>query len=438
MGAEVNTVRGIRKQDKKTSGVKVRRINFKMGTLLIVAFLLIYVPSFFYWVHGNSINTSIIQMGTIEDSINADGYIIRDEQILVSPIEGRYIKGAGEGEKVPANFSVLTVFQDSSVKLLDRLNSLDLEIMKIQEEKSQNQAFFSSDIAKIDKDVEENIRKLAIESNKNSISRTDELKRQIDALLQKKALIIGNRGPVDENLNAKKKEREAIQAQINSGTKQIVTESPGIISYNIDNYESVLTPASVNSLTPEIISQIKPLPVKSGLTGAIVKAGEPFAKVIKDFEYYIAVCIELQKIKDFKLGEEMEVRINDINKIVNGTISSISAESGGKVVVAIKVDEALSETAGLRKINVDIIKERYSGLKVPLSSLKDIDLEKMTAKIIMNEGNYAKTREVKIIGKNDEYAIIDNIAGTNTRGVSLYATYVVNPQNIEEGQMIER
>jgi len=50
-------------------------------------------------------------------------------------------------------------------------------------------------------------------------------------------------------------------------------------------------------------------------------------------------------------------------------------------VIAVRTDKALSDTAGLRVINVDLIKSRYEGLIVPVKSLVNIDMNTMRAEL---------------------------------------------------------
>jgi len=45
-----------------------RKINgkVKLGGLLIALFLLLYIPSFIFWIYGKNIHTDIIRMGELE------------------------------------------------------------------------------------------------------------------------------------------------------------------------------------------------------------------------------------------------------------------------------------------------------------------------------------------------------------------------------------
>jgi len=80
--------------------VKSKRKISRLGGIFILIFLFLYVPSLLHWLFGRDITTDILRIGIVEDSINIDAYIIRDEVVFKAPFDGRYVPNAMEGEKV--------------------------------------------------------------------------------------------------------------------------------------------------------------------------------------------------------------------------------------------------------------------------------------------------------------------------------------------------
>jgi hypothetical protein len=111
----------------------------------------------------------------------------------------------------------------------------------------------------------------------------------------------------------------------------------------------------------------------------------------------------------------------------------------GQNVVSVNIDRSLKETASFRKINIDLIKERHSGFVVPLESLVNVNEKNMTAEIIIVRANRARFVPVVIKGRDEKFAVIENVEDETSLGwkVQRYVPYVLNPKNIEEGQMIE-
>lgn len=422
----------------------------KIGNILVVVFLVIYIPSFIHWVFGRTIATGIIQSGKLEESINIDGIIVRDETVLKSPFEGAFIPSVGEGEKIPVDFCVATVLKESSEKLINELKQKDLAIIKTQQDMNDMKEFFSEDLNKLEDEISLRLKTVIEESNRNSLERTSQLKLEIDKLIQKKMSILGETSDSNSYLSSLTKEKLELQKRIKQNTSEIVAPSSGIISYIIDGYESILRPDAITEFTPEYLEGIKVQYIENNIDNRKVVAEKPFAKVIKGIESYIVVCLDEDRAEKFKPGNKVKLRINDIGKTLDGKVYYMSSKINGKFVMAVEFNRGISETAGLRRVNVDLITRLYEGYKVPLSSLKDINLGEMTAKIMLVKAKYADERIVKIVGINDEFAIIESpdekeirddmeeSMEMDLRGVSLYDIFILRPLNIKEGQYINQ
>lgn len=419
---------------------KRKTSNLKIGSILIIIFILIYIPSLYHWVYGININTDIIRNGTLEDSINTDGFLVRNEEIIISPFNGTYIPEVEEGEKIPVNFNIATVLKKSSEELLKQLKVIDLKIIKAQKSKNENVNLFTNDIVKLDSDIQDKLRQVIDIGNSNRFEKERELHEGIDALIQKKASIIGNTSTADVYINSLKKQKNDLQNKIVSNTSEISSKDSGIVSYRTDGYERLLTPESIKEITPDFLETIKTGVVEPNYNDKYIEAQKPFAKIIKDFNYYILVSLDKNKIKDFKKDLEVNIRVNDISKIISGKVSYISKDYHGKHIISFVLDQYISEIASLRKSNVDLIirKKSYSGFKIPLSSIKDLNYKEMSGKLVVVDANYAKILDIKILGYDNEFAIIDNIEKQDKKGLNLYDIYVAKPGNIKEGQIINQ
>lgn len=412
-----------------------RRI--KLGSILIVLFLLLYVPSLIFWVYGNNVTTDIIRMGEIEDSINIDAVIVRNEVVMNSALGGKCIKEINEGEKVKANERIATVLNGSSEKLLEELKQLDLRIIDAQKKRNENLELFSDDLKKIDKEIEEKLKQVINTGNVNVLSEIREIKKEVDGLIQKKAVIAGSLSSPDTHIKGLLDDKEILQQKINANTKDIRTTYSGVVSYVVDGYEDILSPDKISEYTLQDVESIEVRGVQKDIEELGVEANKPFAKIITGIEYYLVLSVDTKKANGFKVDDIIEIRLNEFDKVMSGDVFYRSDDFGGNSILAVRVSNALSETAALRKVNIDLIKSKYGGFKVPLRSLVNIDYEKKSAELGLVKANRARFVKVKIVGKNEEFAIIENgDIKPEDYSVNLYSSYIVNPINIEEGQTI--
>ena len=408
----------------------------KIGGILLILFSLLYIPSLFHWLSNDNVGSGILRIGVIEDSVNVEGLLVRDEVLLdPSATDGRFIPEVSEGERIAAYRRVATISDKASLSLLKELEDINAQIIQAQTERAKKTDFFSEDMAKIDKSIGQKVQGIIDQCNINSMADIGQLTLEVDKLIEKKAAIAGE-DDGDTHIKSLKQERINIQQRINSNTSQVISQYSGIVSYVIDGYEQTLTPKYLKELTPEIIKNIneKKLHYISGYEE--VNAGKPFMKVIKGNYTYIAAVLEPDKAEIFKSGESIKVRLNGIGAVVQGSVTGISEKNGGKYLITVRIDRFSEELSSMRKINVDIIKNSYEGLKLPLKSLYSPDAGWKKARVMLIKANCAAEREVDVLCKDGEYAIIRTPENEVKKTVGLYDTYVLNPENIKEGQII--
>lgn len=421
----------------KEEKTKKRRRKIQFRNLFIVLFLVIYVPSLVSWIYGNDINTEFIREGEIETSINTNAYIIRNEIVINSPASGKCIREKAEGERVSVNSRIVTIVDSTSEVLLNDLRNLDLKIIEAKRKESEKGNLFSGDLAKIEKMIDDKLIDLIDSTNKNNFTQISKLNDEIDELILKQATIIGGYGEGSSHIQDLERERELLENEIMVNTEDIVSKYTGTVSYVIDGYENIITPDIIENLTTKDLENIKISEVQKSYDGLTVEANSAILKIIRDIHYNIIFSLDKKDAVNFNEGDKVEVRINDINKIVDGVISYKSEENNGEYIISVNVDRALKETASLRKINIDLIRNRHSGLVVPIESLENINEKDMTAEIVIVRANRARFIPVVIKGIDGKQAVIQNVENPTNGEVQQYMPYVLNPKNIEEGQMIE-
>ena len=98
-----------------------------------------------------------------------------------------------------------------------------------------------------------------------------------------------------------------------------------------------------------------------------------------------------------------------------------------------------------RIVDVELVKSRHEGLKVPIKSISEKDGIKGV--YIKDISGIIKFRPIEILGKNEEYAIISsgdknnniNIKGSDevVKTVKLFDEILLNNGKIKEGQIVD-
>ncbi len=413
-----------------------RKQSVKIGTLILGVFLVIYLPALLFIIYGNGIETDILKIGRIEEIKNVDGVFIRNEELILSPETGDCVMDAMDGEKVPSNYRIASVVKNVPVSTYEELKTKELEIARAQNAQKQNISTFSSDIKKLDLEIIEEMKNLAQVSAGGSLVESYNSISNIDKIVYRKSDIFGDSSKSAAYINKLKNEKAVIQGKLNNNIKEITANSAGLISYAVDGYETILTPAAIRNITPVELEKITTKETNRDFNVIEARKGKPIAKLVKDLESNMVAAVEEKYCKSLKLDNTVTLRVNDTGLYIDAKVVYSSDIIDGKRIIAFKFDTGLNETVGLRRINADIILSSATGLKVPHSALQNIDTKNRTAAITLVKGGHTATiKKVRIKGMNDDAVIIDNMEGENS--IALYNTYILNPKNIQEGQTID-
>jgi len=407
--------------------------------IVLLVFVALYVPAFFHWVYGDKTEIAVLTQGSIEETIEAEGLIIREEEVINSPFTGRCVINIPQGEKAAAGEAIATLLKDSSVGAMENLRNKDLEILKAKNEKAKAQEIFSEDISKVDNDITSKLKLMVLDESHGNSEEAWLLRQDIDKLIEKKADILGGTGSSDAKVQQLVNERNQLQSLVNSYTKQVYANVPGIVSYAVDGLESALFVDKISELTIEKFNSLKPQTKEIKGNAIPVEQNKPLFKLLKGLEQYITVVLPVNETSGYEVGKTTKkLRVMQINKIFEGVVYHISSQEDGKVLVTFKMDKGVNDTSLYRKVNIEIVEKAGTGLKIPVKSLIDYDKVNGTARVMFLKANYATSKEVDVVEANDEYALIATPKGSTNGTIALYDNYLVNPQNIQEGQLIEK
>ena len=108
-----------------------------------------------------------------------------------------------------------------------------------------------------------------------------------------------------------------------------------------------------------------------------------------------------------KYGDELKLRLPS-GREVDTTIEYIS-EAGEDRIIVFKIDKAVQELIGYRKISLDAIWWSKTGKKVPNTA---IEYEEKNGEqipyVIKTVAGYTNKVNIKILKQNEKYAIVDN------------------------------
>ncbi|MDK2798634.1 MAG: hypothetical protein PWQ70_253 [Clostridiales bacterium] len=397
--------------------------------VIIGSVILLYIWCLYVYLN-TPIRTEIVKFGQLEDSENTVGYIMREEKLLYSNVVGNFDGIAKEGERVAKGSKIATVYKKNvDLKIQETIKSINERIAEINNNQVKNDIFFN-DLQKLSRQVDSKIDEIINIAYTQKTAKLSQIKEDINKILEKKLIISGEKGASGHNLEALKKEKEEYENRLRASKIDLIADRAGVVSYNIDGLEQILNPENISKFTVSDFQNLDNIHLNNQVE---VKPGQAVAKIINNFEWYLAFVMDTQRVYPLKVGDKLSVRFKDLeDKVIDAYIHYISPEEKGKVIVVLSLNKHIDSIYTFRKVNIDIIKQSYSGFKIPVSAVR---VRNGKTGVYIIRDRIARFREIEILYKNNDFAIVKE-NNLNENNLLLYDEVIIKSNNIEEGKLI--
>ena len=397
---------------------KKQKIKLNIKLLVAIFIILVFLICFAYNIIAlflNPTDTFMIDNGKISCFEESIGYLIREEKVFQG---NNYKNGISqiktEGQRVAKGDPIFRYYTNNEENITKKIAELDLQI---QDALDQNKTVYSSDIASIDKQIEEKLMDISKLNKKSDIL---EIKKEISNSLTKKAKLTGESSPAGSYIKELVSKRSKYEEQLNSGSEYIEATVSGLVSYKIDGLEETLTPNSFSDITEEYLSSLK---IK---TGQMVPSSNESGKIVNNYYSYIATILSSEQAKDAEVNNTVQILLSTGDEI-KATIEYTAEQNSGKKLVIFKITDCVEKLINYRKISFEIIWWKATGLKVPNSSIIEKDGKKY---IVRKRIGYTDNILIKVLKTSGDYSIIENYTNLELKELGYSTEEIRNMKNI--------
>ena len=221
-----------------------------------------------------------------------------------------------------------------------------------------------------------------------------------------------------------KSRQASLSSSLPAAKGTVKAAESGYFVSKADGYENVLSCDNLDGVTPEFLNGIEAEEVPAGVIG----------KIVSDYEWYIAANMTINESLNYKEGDSLTIytSVKSYPKLPV-TVSKINiSESSSSAVVIFACSEMNSELASMRSGPMTVVRQEYSGLKVPSSALRVVDSKRG---VYVLTGMQVKFVEVNVLYKNDSYMICEKQASDDTV-LRLYDEVIVKGKNLYDGKIV--
>ncbi len=352
------------KNSKSNITVFRKRWNINIGVVIFGAIFVYLIVAVLLYLTGNHISVYEVREGSILKDTAYTGVAVREETVIKADKNGYVNYFALEGSKVGA---------------MTKVYSLSDEKLDFDKENNKESAELSSEernaILIKTQDFSDNFRA-------EQFGDVYSLKNNIETIIESKS----NQTRQDKLMNL-----------IESGTKNTQVynaASAGIIIYHTDGYETIKTKDVTEDLLMKTDYAVTDLKNNSKVT-----AGDPVYKLITDDLWTIVIRLDEQTAKELKETKRVRVRFSKDRETERAGFSI--QKRNGVYYGILAFDSAMIRYAQERYLDIELILEDESGLKIPKSAVIEKDFYIVPESYLTQGGNSKETGVLVDIGKGD-------------------------------------
>ncbi len=426
--------------------VRKKRQKGGVARVLLVLFALLYLPALWNWMFHDSIETGVLDTGLLELKIPSNGVFIREETAIKAPRDGIIIPKVGSSERVPNQYEFAMLIDETSRLTLQKIEDLEEDIIR-QVAESFPQSLDQH--PEFREQVQNEASKLSTLAVDKTLPLVKGIKSSLERLLYQRNKEVFQGQEDRLYLQNEKEELEKLKQNLSNSATMILSDFSGLVVWDDQTADEKYKLENIGNLTPDDLAvkdtdKTKNGEKNDGRLGLIreeeaftVKKDQTFARLVNNEKSWYVCTADSKRAARIKAGDGLSLKIEGLEGLIPGTVESVQP-MGDTSIIIVSFNRMVEKTIHLRHVQADLVIENVEGLKIPVRSLANRNTRDNTADVILVRLNRAVIKRIAVVAEQDTFAVIDTLEGSSeTDPVSIFDIYVVNPQNIEEGQVIE-
>ena len=400
---------------KKTSPL------MKILPIAVLAAVLVYFAVQLYNYLSDPVNTTLVVEGQAEDTIALNGWLLRDEEVLPAQ-SGTLSRARQEGERVGVGQVLARVYaNDGALQTVSQIETLELQLQQLQFALT---SYLNPDAAlKLDTSITGDILTLRQSLTGGDYTAAEGDIAPLKAAVLKRDHPYASQEEIQTEIKSVEGQIKSLEASL-SGTT-VTARASGTYSAVCDGYETVLTKAFLEEVTPGKLARLRPVDEQSNM-----------GKLIYGDTWYYVVTLPEEQASYLKSQGAVTLRFaKGFDQNIRMQVVSVSAPEAGQAAVTLSCRKYLAQTTLLRHQAADVILRTYEGLRVPSNALR-VSEEGVTG-VYCVDGSTAAFRPVTVLYQGQGYALVQPAEGvSDTRTLRVGDEVIATAGTLSDGKVI--
>jgi len=395
----------------------------KILPIAVLAAVLFYFAVQLYNYLSDLVSTTLVTEGQAEDTIALNGWLLRDEEVLPAQ-SGTLSRERQEGDRVGVGQVLATVYaDDGALQTVSQIETLELQLQQLQFALT---SYLDPDAAlKLDTSITGDILTLRQTLTGGDYTAADSDIAQLKAAVLKRDHPYTSQEEIETEIKAVEGQISSLKASL-SGAATVTAKAAGTYSAVCDGYETVLTTAFLEDVTPGKLARLQPAGTESSM-----------GKLIYGDTWYYVVSLPEEQAAQLKALGTVTLRFaKGFDQNLRMQVANVSAAENGQAAVTLSCRKYLAQTTLLRHQAADVILRTYEGLRVPSNALR-VSEEGVTG-VYCLDGVTAAFRPVTVLYQGQGYALVRPADGAaDTRTLRAGDEVIASAGALHDGKVIQ-
>lgn len=374
--------------------------------IIVALFLLSYVGVQCYRSFHSSVDLETCRSYTGYDTVDITGIAIRSEEVLTQEANGYVYYTLENGARVSKDGVIAEIYPSENDALTQKqLQEIDEEIAGLEMLQQQG-AVSNTNLETLNAQISSTQIEMLANILYGKYEDLSGQKSNLMELFNRKQILTTKVADFKDQIKKLNDEKNRlIQKSPGKAKGSITSSQPGYFVSSLDGFEDIFSYDKVATLTVDEIEkglQSKP---------KVIDNKNSVGKVVSNYEWYLACSIPTSKLNNIGEGMDLSVKLPFVSdESIPVEVIAINREKD-KAAVILKCSYMSEELSSVRKEEIQIILNEYSGLYVSDDALQ-FDKDNNPGVYICT-GTTLEFRRIVILHHSDtgHYSVCDPTAG---------------------------
>ncbi len=383
-------------------------------------------------INYSPVETEVALETTVNNAVTAEGFVVRDESYIRADAAGTLVPLVTDGHRVASGDAVAVVFgSEVSARNYSELQQVEADIAYF--ESLQNKIGASSaDVDVLEEQIYSAAESYVLAMRNGNLDEYGSYEDTVCEAITSRQLSTGTVIDPTEKLAALRARLAQLQSAA-GGYTTVTADNPGYYISHVDGYENVIAYDDVLTATGDQLAAVlsaDPVP-ESELQNCM-------GKLVDAFNWYLVCVLDAQTAAGVASGDRLTVDFPLTSaESVQATVMSVLPTGDGRTVLVLQSNLMNQQYAGLRKEQVQIVLDSYTGFRVNNRAIREVD---GVQGVYVVSGNLVEFKKVEIAYSDSEYSVCvtptDDNGNPQSGYVELYDEIIVEGTDLYDGKIL--